>query len=101
MTPTETQMPTGHSPTIDIAAALRDPGRYFAEPREILDAFGLDRETKLRLLEEWERDARSLAVAEEEGLTDGEPSMLGRIRQARLALGGAEPAPVAGTTKHG
>ena len=94
-------MPTGRSPIIDIAAALRDPGRYFAEPREILGAFGLDRETKLRLLDEWERDARSLSVAEEEGLSDGEPSMLSRIRQARHALAGPGPAPACGATKHG
>jgi len=94
-------MPTGRSAIIDIAAALRDPGRYFAEPREILDAFGLDRETKLRLLEEWEQDARSLAVAEEEGLSDSEPSMLSRIRQARHALGGPGATPASGTTKHG
>jgi hypothetical protein len=97
----EVEMTAGRSHIVDIAAALRDPGRYFAEPKEILDAFGLDRETKIRLLDEWERDARSLAVAEEEGLADGEPSMLRRIRQARHALAGADMEPANGATKHG
>jgi hypothetical protein len=97
----EEQMTTSQPPIVDIAAALRDPGRYFAEPEDVLQAFGLDRETKLKLLEEWERDARSLAVAEEEGMDEGEPSMLGRIRAARRALSGAEASKPGGTTKHG
>jgi hypothetical protein len=93
-------MTAGH--TLDIAAALRDPRRYFTEPREVLDIPGLDHATRLKLLEEWERDARSLAVAEEEGLSGGEPSMLGRIRQARRQLTGDDVADDAGsTTKHG
>jgi hypothetical protein len=87
--------------TIDIAAALRDPGRYFLEPRDVVDATGLDQDTKLKLLEEWERDARALAVAEEEGLSDGEPSMLGRIRQARRRLTGDKISDIGGPTKHG
>ncbi|MGB8842825.1 MAG: hypothetical protein WCC64_17355 [Aliidongia sp.] len=87
--------------TIDIATALRDPRRYFTEPREVVDAPGLDRETKLKLLEEWERDARGLAVAEEEGLSGGEPSMLGRIRLARRLLVGDDLSEAGSTTKHG
>jgi hypothetical protein len=92
-------MTSGH--TIDIAAALRDPRRYFADPREVVDVPGLDRNIRLKLLEEWERDARSLAVAEEEGLSGGEPSMLGRIRLARRQLMGDEVGEAGSTTKHG
>jgi hypothetical protein len=92
-------MTAGHA--IDIAAALRDPRRYFTEPQEVLDRPGLDCETRLRLLEEWERDARSLAVAEEEGLSGGEPSMLGRIRRARRMLVGDDAADAGSATKHG
>jgi hypothetical protein len=87
--------------TIDIAAALRDPRRYFTDPREVLDAPGLDRETRLKLLEEWERDARGLAVAEEEGLSGGEPSMLGRIRHHRRSLVGGDVTEAGSATKHG
>ncbi len=84
----------------DLAAVLRDPGRHFALPQDIVDAAALDHATKLKLLEEWERDARGLAVAEDEGLDGGEASMLGRIRHARRALAAGEPAP-SGATKHG
>ncbi len=77
-----------------------DPTRHFAEPQDIVNAAGLDRATKLKLLEEWERDARGLAVADDEGLSGGEPPMLARIRHARRALADDEPA-AKGATKHG
>ena len=85
---------------LDLDTVLRDPGRHFAEPQDIVDAAGLDRTTKLKLLEEWERDARGLAVAEDEGLDGGEASMLARIRHARRALAADETA-TKGATKHG
>jgi hypothetical protein len=88
---------------LDIDKALLDPAGVFAEPDEIVRMPGLTRSLKLRLLEQWEREARALAVAEEEGMTGGEESMLGRVRRAIVALGGEEksddrPTP---TTKHG
>ena len=88
---------------LDIDKALLDPAGVFAEPDEIVRTPGLTRSLKLRLLEQWEREARALAVAEEEGMTGGEESMLGRVRRAIVALGGEEksddrPTP---TTKHG
>ncbi len=85
---------------LDLEAVLRDPGRHFAVPQDIVDAAGLDRATKLKLLEEWERDARALAVAEDEGLSGGKAPMLARIRHARRALAAEEPADK-GATKHG
>ena len=85
---------------LDLETAQRDPSRHFAEPQDIVDAAGLDRTTKLKLLEEWERDARGLAVAEDEGLDGGEAPMLARIRNARRALAADEPA-TKGATKHG
>ena len=88
---------------LDIDKALLDPAAVFSEPEEIVRTPGLARDLKLRLLEQWEREARALAVAEEEGMTGGEESMLGRVRRAIVALGGEEenddkPGP---TTKHG
>lgn len=85
---------------LDLAAALRDPGRHFAEPQDILEARGLDRATKLDLLDQWEHDARALAVAEEEGLGGGETTMLARIRHARRALG-ADDDRIGSAAKHG
>jgi hypothetical protein len=85
---------------LDLAAALRDPGRHFSLPQDVVDAAGIDHATKLKLLEEWERDARGLAVAEDEGLDGGEASMLARIRHARRALA-ADESTTSGATKHG
>ncbi len=76
---------------IDLAKALLDPAGTFAQPS-----------AKIRLLEEWERAARELAVAEDEGMTGGEESMLNRVRQAIAALGASEEAEhPGGSTKHG
>ena len=41
---------------------------------------------QLKLLRQWEQDARGLAEAESEGMGGGEESMLGRVREALHAL---------------
>jgi hypothetical protein len=88
--------------TIDMAMAQRDPASVFAEPADVLKAQSLSRRQKLALLEQWEREARSLAVAEEEGMTGDTESMLRRVRRAIAELGGDESAEKgAATTKHG
>ena len=87
---------------IDLKKALLDPAGTFAQPDDIVRHRDLPRSAKLRLLEEWERGARELAVAEEEGMTGGKESMLSRVRQAIAALGAdKEVAQPAGSTKHG
>jgi hypothetical protein len=86
----------------DLEAALLDPGSTFAEPMDVVDDRTLPIETKMKLLQQWEIDARELAVAEEEGMTGGEESMLGRVRHALRRLGATEhPACTTQTTKHG
>jgi hypothetical protein len=77
--------PGGPSP-IDIDAALANPSAYFAQPQDVLAYPGLSRELQLKLLRQWEQDARELAEAESEGMGGGEESMLGRVCQARRAL---------------
>lgn len=73
----------------------------FASPRDVVEDRTLSREAKLRLLTQWERDARELSVAEEEGMMGGEESMLGRVRQALQQLDAAPAEPRRQTTKHG
>ena len=85
---------------IDIGKALMDPASVFSQPREIVGDPVLPRDVKLRLLRQWERDARGLAVAEEEGMSGGEESMLGRVRHAIQALGEDEAEAAAQGTKH-
>jgi hypothetical protein len=87
---------------VDVDAALRDPAAVFDEPAEIVARRDLSRSLKLRLLRQWEQEARALAVAEEEGMPSGRESMLGRVRRAISALSPDDhdeipPAP----TKHG
>ena len=71
---------------LEVNAALRDPAATFAEPAEIVAHPDLSRSRKLRMLRQWEQEARVVAVAQEEGMTSGGDSMLGRIRRAIGAL---------------
>jgi hypothetical protein len=87
---------------IDLKKALLDPAGAFAQPSDIVRHPDLPRSAKIRLLAEWERGARELAVAEDEGMTGGEESMLNRVRQAIAALGADDQArQPASSTKHG
>lgn len=88
-------------PNFNLEKALADPASAFAEPRDVLADQDLSRDAKLQLLHQWERDARELAVAEEEGMTGGEESMLARVRQALLQLGVERPQDKTQSTKHG
>ena len=71
---------------IDIDAALANPSAYFTHPQDVLACPGLSRELQLKILRQWEQDARELAEAESEGMGGGEESMLGRVRQALRTL---------------
>ena len=86
----------------DLKKALLDPAGTFAQPDDIVRHPDVPRSAKIRLLAEWERSARELAVAEGEGMIGGEESMLRRVRQAITALGVAdEPGHPASSTTHG
>lgn len=90
------------APTFDIEKALLDPAATFGEPADIVRNHDLSRALKLRLLEQWEREARALAVADDEGMSGGEESMLARVRRAIGALGGEGAVEASGSaTKHG
>jgi hypothetical protein len=95
------QSMTSRRARFDLERALIDPAAAFAEPRNVLADRNLSRDTKLRLLQQWERDARELAVAEDEGMTGGEESMLGRVRHALRQLGAQDYTDPPQTTRHG
>jgi len=78
------------SSTIDFETALRDPTAIFSEPNDIVTHPQLSREMKLSLLRQWEQTARSLSVAEAEGMGGGEESKLGRVELA-IALVEKQP----------
>lgn len=92
--------PRGASP-IDIDAALANPSAYFAQPRDVLADPRLPRELQLKLLNQWEQDARGLAEAESEGMGGGEESMLARVRQALRALDRPQETSMNGTVTGG
>lgn len=82
-----TQM-TENEYEIDIERARLDPGSVFSSPEALRDFRGLTQEQKIELLRRWAYDASELAVAEEEGMSGGEPSHLSRILAALHALTG-------------
>ena len=92
--------PTSDRP-VDLEAALLNPASCFEEPGDVLEERGLTREQKLRILRQWDQDARQLAVAEEENMTGGEENMVGRVSKAILALGGDAERDQAASTKLG
>ena len=72
----------------DFEKALRDPSAVFSGPEKVLTDPNLDPDQKIEILRRWEYDASELAVAEEEGMGDGEPPMLYRVLLALENLTG-------------
>ncbi len=71
---------------VDVEAILADPTAAFAQPRDVLTDPRFSREIKLKILRQWEHDARSLATADNEGMSGGEESMHGRVLHAIQSL---------------
>ena len=67
---------------LDIEAALQHPKSFFAEPKDVVTHPTLSRDMKLKILREWQHDARRLSASEGEGFCGGEDSMLGRVEDA-------------------
>src|SRR5262245_12964600 len=68
------------------AEARANPTRFYRAPREVLQDRRLTNEEKLAILEAWEAEARELAVAADESMGGGEPSLLQDVIDARLEL---------------
>ena len=84
------------------ADAVQNPTRFYKKPAEIVADNRLSRDEKLAVLEAWELEARSLAVASEENMSGGEPDLLSEVVKARLALGDETSATdTSAPTKHG
>lgn len=78
----------------DFDKAMRDPRACFAEPKDVVADESLTKDQKIKILRQWEYDARELSVAEEENMRscpDNEENMLNRVQRALRELGvGAE-----------
>jgi len=64
-----------------------DPTIKYEEPGELLEAEGISKEDKIRLLKEWELTIRQMQVAEEENMTSGPDANLQDVLDALEKLG--------------
>jgi len=72
--------------SFNLDEATANPAGVFEKPMDVVNHPALTVGAKFKVLEQWERDARALAIAENEGMTGGEESMLGRVRKAMREL---------------
>lgn len=88
-------------PPLSLSKALLNPAGTFAEPEDVVNLDGVDDAMKVKILREWESDARALASAEDEGMGGGEESKLEAVRKAVHAIVPPDAADVGTPTKHG
>jgi hypothetical protein len=74
------------TPQTNIGAVAANPSKFFKSPHDVLIDPNLSRDNKITILRQWEIDARLLAVADEENMSDGESSHLGAVVSALIAL---------------
>jgi len=77
---------------ISLKEMLANPSKAFSHPSQVVSAEQLSHGDKVKVLKQWELDARLLQVASEEGMSGGEASMLADVKQAQDELG-VEPPP--------
>lgn len=79
-----------HDEDIDLDRAMHDPGKVFRTPDEVVRHPKLSLDEKLKILQEWELDAKRLSESEDESMTGGEPNLLDQVSKARLRLIGEQ-----------
>ena len=85
---------------IDKDRAQTNPNSNFDKPDEVVTSKDLEPDEKVKILQEWELDARLMDVAIDEGMSKGEEgsnkvapkSLLPEIKKAQQDLG-AKPIP--------
>jgi hypothetical protein len=70
----------------DSQKAIDDPSRAFTSPREVVES-ELPRDEKVKILKNWELDARRLLESAEENMTGGEKDRLPEVLRALRELG--------------
>ena len=66
--------------------AKLNPAAVFKSPQEVVSSQELSREQKIEILRQWEQEAASMEVADEESMTGPQPKLLQPIRDALHAL---------------
>jgi hypothetical protein len=77
---------------IKLKEILVNPSKAFAHPSQVVSTEDLSYADKVKVLKQWELDARLLQVASEEGMSGGEPNMLADVKKAQDDLGVVPPA---------
>jgi len=72
---------------VNLEKALLDPTSVFEYPEEVRDHSELTKAQKIEILRRWEYEESEIAVAEEEGMVDGNPPILRRVIIALEELG--------------
>jgi hypothetical protein len=70
----------------DIESIIKDPGKHFRAPREVVCDRQFTSEEKRKILDSWALDAQLLAVAEEENMGGGDRPGLREVKLALLEL---------------
>ena len=70
----------------DIENIIKDPGKHFTSPREVVSDPTLSIEEKRRILDSWALDAQLLSVAEEENMGGADRPGLREVKLALLEL---------------
>lgn len=66
--------------------AIAPPTKAFTHPSEVVSSAELSLADRVRVLKQWELDARLLQVASEEGMSGGEANMLADVKKAQTEL---------------
>ena len=73
---------------LQLERALLDPAGMFDAPEQVLEAGDLTHDQKREVLRRWLHDARELSVADDEGMSGGEPPLIQRVTDALASLEG-------------
>ena len=77
-----------------VSEAIADPSLVFPDPASVLAAKDLSRDEKIKILQNWELDAKRLLESADENMTDErgrERNQLPEIQKALRALDAAPP----------
>ena len=72
---------------MDIDRAILNPAGVFKVPSEVLESSDLTKVQKIKILRQWEYDARELEVAEEESMIGSNSHLLDQVQKALMELG--------------
>ena len=68
------------------------PTTEFDAPEDVVESDDLTRKEKVRILDQWEADAKALQTATDEGMSGGQRPRLDEVKEAQTQLD-EKPAP--------